>query len=260
MTEVTRLYGWTERQLDAVAAKIAPVWADWLADWGVKIDAPLRCSAAEAGEQEAGWVVIAHEADRRAWLVAASAESLIGAALFGAHQPPKPSAASSVADQALRDLMNRLSAALKLEPVDRRPASDLPPRGAWSGTVLVALPFPRPLRLLLNAACVAAIAPATAAAAQASSGTRRCELVPLESAIARQLVRLKVELHACELDLGTLQALHVGDVVQLPHALDVPVQVLSAERQLLCAGYLGRLGSRKAIELVRSRNMKEETV
>ena len=260
MKEVTRLYGWTAGQLDAVAATLAPVWTDWLADWGVKADAPLHCGAVEAGEQEAGWVVIGQREDRRAWLAAASAESLIGAALFGAHLPAKPSAASSVADHALRDLTKRLSAALHLELADRLAGDDLPSRSTWSGTVLVALPFARPLCLLLNAACVALIAPAAPATHLTDNGMRRCELVPLESAAARQIVRLKVELYACELDLGTLQALHVGDVVQLPHALDVPVQVLSGERRLLCDAYLGRLGSRKAIELVRSKNMKEETV
>lgn len=260
MTEVARLYGWTKRQLDAVAARLAPGWAEWLADWGVKLDAPLRCRSAQADEQETGWVVVAQQADRRAWLPAGSPESLMGAALFGAHRPPKPSIASSVADQALRELVRTLSATLELEPANGRPASDLPSRGAWCGTVLVALPFPQPLRLLLNAACIAGVAAAAAPTQAAEGDVPRSELVPLESAIARRLVRLKVELHACELDLGTLQALHVGDVVQLPHALDVPVQLLSAERQPLCDAYLGRQGSRKAIELVRGRNMKEETV
>ena len=70
-------------------------------------------------------------------------------------------------------------------------------------------------------------------------------------ALADRKVSLRIELSSCELDLGCLEGLHVGDIVPLAHSLDAPLRVSTAQGTRICEGYLGRQAGVKVIELVR---------
>jgi flagellar motor switch protein FliM len=76
----------------------------------------------------------------------------------------------------------------------------------------------------------------------------RDALVVATAALAERPLELHVELEGCELDVGALQDLQVGDVVRLAHGLDRPVCVRHAGASL-CHAYIGRRGNRKAVEL-----------
>jgi len=80
---------------------------------------------------------------------------------------------------------------------------------------------------------------------------RQFALEPLVSAIeasGNRPVMLDVELEGCELEVGALQGLQVGDVVRLSHGLQSPASVRHAGMSF-CSAYLGRRGGRKAVEL-----------
>ncbi|HEX7640390.1 MAG TPA: FliM/FliN family flagellar motor switch protein, partial [Burkholderiaceae bacterium] len=71
----------------------------------------------------------------------------------------------------------------------------------------------------------------------------------------RAPVRLQVRLEPVEIDLGSLAALAVGDVLCLTHAVDEPARIVppsaAADAPVLCHGWLGRRDDRAAVELVR---------
>lgn len=249
----TRLYAWTNAQLGALVDTLEGPWNLWLQGWGLQAAGQLLCRPAAPDDAVAGWQPAGHGGDQRAWF-AAQAQEAIGQALFAL---PHPSAtgtvAPSVGSAAFADLRSAMAAALELVPADAGLQGDQPATGPWCGCVAVELPLAGyPLRMMLNASCVEAAVPA-ATAADAQRGTGGVGLVSPEAAMSGQILTLKVELDACELDIGTLQSLRIGDVVPLSHPLDAPARVLAAGDQHVCDAYLGKQGSRKAAELARSR-------
>jgi hypothetical protein len=255
----TKLYAWTQRQLDAVAVKLSDPWELWLRDWGLQAAGSLSCRVAQSDDAKMRWLAAARHAQRCAWL-AGGAQEALAAALFGMRHSPQAEAGAIVAAQALAELRSVIAAVLELDPAQAPGPVEHPPTGAWSGSVVLELPLAgQPLHALLNAACVAALVP-VATPAPSRHGTGAAGLVALESAVAGQVLRLRVELGACELDIGTLQGLQLGDVLPLLHSLDTPARVLGAGDQHVCDAYLGKQGSRKAAELTRTKHWKEETV
>ena len=103
------------------------------------------------------------------------------------------------------------------------------------------------LRLFLNGPCVA-----KAIGARASDGGSS-RLAPVVEGISQLAVRASVELAGCEIDLGDLQALKVGDILRVPHALEQPMLVQVGDRPV-CAAYLGRRGNSRAVELLHAPN------
>ena len=65
---------------------------------------------------------------------------------------------------------------------------------------------------------------------------------------------LWVALSDVEIELGSLQTLAPGDVIRLPHLLDVPLNVyLGDGDDIVCTACLGQRQGRRAVELQRSR-------
>jgi hypothetical protein len=248
------LYGWTAHQLAGLAARADAPWQAWIQAWGLEGAGAVEARALTR-EPAARWVLAWEGGGRRAWLQAGAAD-VLGAGLFALQGLPRTPVARAVADAAAADAVRALAQALGLE-VRTPAASGPPPDGAFDGAVHLALPLAgEALRVVLDAACVAALVePAPAAAAPP-----RAPLVALEAALARRRLRLQVELGACELDLGTLQGLRVGDVLPLPLGLDAPARMLDAGGQHLCDAYIGRQGGSKAVELARIETFNEETV
>jgi hypothetical protein len=132
----------------------------------------------------------------------------------------------------------------------------LPPHQllAWSGAVSVTLPWHGLLlKLHIGPGRVAALLQSDERVPAARTRTGNdVPLVPLHKAIEKKTTSLRLELAAVELDLGSLQALVLGDVIPLPHRLDQPLQVLAEDGPPLCTAYLGQQQGMRAIELFRS--------
>jgi flagellar motor switch protein FliM len=125
----------------------------------------------------------------------------------------------------------------------------------WSGGVLLSLPNAGALlpSLLLNPQCVRVLLGSQASHPMVPERARRAPpiTVTVEQALAGHTLPIQAELAGCELDLGTLQSLRLGDIVPLPHALDEPLLVSTPVYGTFCAGFLGRQAGSKAIELLR---------
>jgi flagellar motor switch protein FliM len=91
-------------------------------------------------------------------------------------------------------------------------------------------------------------------AAQPGSAAGRPALAEVADAIAEQALRFQVCLDETTVTLGTLQSLHVGDVLPLSHRLDQPLRVVahgaSTPRSPFWAAYLGSRDHHRAVELV----------
>jgi hypothetical protein len=160
--------------------------------------------------------------------------------------------AQSIAARAWTELANSLRETLALDPAELAgPAADS--FKVWSGCVVVSTPGSRrmPRNLLLNAECVRALLASQGRGVAAPASWPRMTLTPLAHALVDRKLPIRVELSACELDLGSLQGLRVGDIIPLPHSLDAPLLVSTTQEIPVCAGFLGRQGGFKAIELVR---------
>ena len=259
MAQPLQLYGWSTRQLEAVAGLLTPAWDAWCAAWGIAHTGPPACEPFTAQHGMASWTMAAGLDGRNAWLHETSSAQL-GRSLFGLQNEPRTAAAREVVQACLDDLRRMVSEALALVASSGAAAVDtLPAAGRWDGSVIFAFPLTGqfPLQLVLNAACVAGLVPIKANGV-ATLEAPRAKLIALETALAGQALRLTIELNACELDLGTLRELDVGDVLPLKHALETPARVLGDGGRHVCDAYLGRTGSRKAAELARGITIDEE--
>lgn len=122
----------------------------------------------------------------------------------------------------------------------------------WSGAVLLSVDwFGDVFQLAID--CVHAIrlvgpcfSTADAVATERSSDIL---LTPVLSALSEEPLSMTAELNPIELDLGTLTGLQIGDVIRIPHSLEMPLLVRADDGTLLYQAFLGRLEDQKAIEL-----------
>ena len=122
----------------------------------------------------------------------------------------------------------------------------------WSGAVVVTLDWcGRDLHLLIGGEAIeiflqgqrAITPPAVAPPAP---------VVPVWDAVSGLAASVRAELEPVQLSLGAVKALRVGDVIELSHALDMPLLARTATGELLCEAFLGRTGEHRAIELLRT--------
>jgi hypothetical protein len=180
-------------------------------------------------------------------------EALFGADRLQTPLGPREGVAPAVAAQAWSALICTLREALCLDCDGGQPSPARSIFKPWSGCVLVSPQSAVPLAqsLLLNADCVRALLglPEVSGgdgAPQSNAGTSS-----LEEALAGHSLLIRAELAGCELDLGELENLRIGDIVPLAHALDEPLLVSTPDDDPFCAGFLGRHAGSKAIELIR---------
>jgi len=264
--EARPLIWWTGAQLEAVMAPVTRTWAAWAHDWVREPHGTAETVCVQAHErpdrQGATWVALGRRGKAVAWMeVRADAQADVLGEIFGAdaHAGTHPSGqqgiASSIASRAWADLGGALREMLALDPADRPDEPEAACFKPWSGAVLVSVrgSHRMPRTLLLNAECVRALlaAQGSDAAATRHSEVPRTMLTPLAQALAARKLPIRVELAPCELDLGSLQGLRVGDIIPLPHSLDAPLLVSTAQDVPVCSGFLGRHAGFKAIELVR---------
>jgi len=260
------LHWWTQNQFNELGQRLRPAWEAWLKDWVVTIGTGLlRVECAPASEVEspaAGlWQPVGTHDSAAAWLhlpadcVAPCFGLLFGSEAADARTPAGKLIADAVLQESRADLMRQLRTCLNLAPVDTWPAPAPQLFKPWGGAALVCLGGDGATcpRLLLNAGLISRLLADLGrgnAFKLPSQPANRPMLQPVSAAVADRPVKVRVELAPCELDIETLAGLRVGDIIPLPHALDVPL-IVSVENHPLCTGFLGRHGAARAVELVR---------
>jgi hypothetical protein len=261
------LQWWSPPQHEALAQRLQPLWSEWTGEWlalAPSGDAPVRCRAAhdEPALAGRGWTRFGARGEASAWVagtdgpVARVEEVMFSRGQGAAAGPATTGVASAVASTAWGELARRLRESLSLDLADEPSAS---PEAStfthWSGSVVVTLhgAAGTSLSILLNGASVLSLLPSTPATPSPSDkvSSARPSLTRLDGALAARKLPIRVELVGCELDLGSLQGLRVGDVIPLAHPLDAPLLVSIGQGTPLCVGFLGRQAGAKAIELVR---------
>ncbi|MHA6823026.1 FliM/FliN family flagellar motor switch protein [Ralstonia pseudosolanacearum] len=192
------------------------------------------------------------------------AGAAIQIALFGEDENPAgqsdPLVASGVGNDAVKDWCQRLRHWLGAVE-DGEVSSPTGPLHAslpidltqfWSGAVLLRLDWYGDIfQLVIDGTHVTRLIGPCAAATDGAATERRSEasLTPVLSALSAEPLSMTAELNPIELDLGTLTGLQVGDVIRIPHALEMPLLVRADDGALLYQAFLGRLEDQKAIEL-----------
>jgi hypothetical protein len=170
----------------------------------------------------------------------------IGVRLFGSCLPVG-SLASEVADACERDAWSRIRAALDLRPGS---PEDLPALAStaspWAGAVVANLPLG--MRMLMTATLVDALLKRRGIA-RSLAPSPRGGLVAVREALSNTSYAVEVQLDGCEIEIGALQDLQVGDVLRIQHPLDAPASVRSDGGATLFNGFLARSRGRKAVEL-----------
>jgi len=245
------LVAWSAPQLEALGAALQRAVAQWREAWGLPAaTGAARCAAAEPETVlREGWRMLG-DSSAAAWLhVPAESAGALAQFLFGAEtQAP---VATGVAEACTRDGQRRLCALLGLPDADALPQSPPPGVGQpWSGAVQATLEATPGWTLLISAEAMHAWCRRNGVPTQAGDPARAREpLCSATDAMGSRTVPVHVELAGCEIDLGALQGLQIGDVVRLPHAVDAPARLTDSHGQLLFEGYLVAHQGRKAIEL-----------
>lgn len=266
--EVQALRWWSDQQLDVLAPRFRLAMARWCEAWGLAAPEAVVCRRAHewTAAVQGDWHRLSGHPDQL--LCHASApRSQLHAALFDedgggdAGAPcvtdtPAATLAGRLTQQAWQELCAALCTACGLSaPMAGDDGADrvvAPSEAPWSGAVIVDFAGSIP-------AIALRIAPERAAQlieAQGTSSPMPCAGLParqgLESAMRAMRLQLHVELAPVQIDVASLQALSVGDVIRLPHLLDRPLSVHAGNRALPCSAYLGQRHGRRAVGLMRA--------
>jgi hypothetical protein len=286
---------WRSEDRARVARGVADAFRRWQEAWGVEGDPDVCCDAsfdiARVRPDLTDWQPLGEGVDNVWWAVtpsatlstrgrshagAALALSTLSCAMFGDASALGPSVRSlsrattygatpgiaiEIAEMAWRDWLKRLAGLATTGAAVARagPGSAPGPMHAWTGGLLVSLSWwGDALKLLIEGERVAQILQPAAAPIREDQGGARVGLTPVWRALAGRTTRLRAQTQAFELDLGTLAALRVGDVLFTGHTLDtaLSVNVEGADGKdagALCAGFLGKLEGSRAVELMQGR-------
>ena len=246
---------WRNEDLHRLADVLGAALAAWALDWELSVyaSAPVRCLAAAGhAERNGSWQSFARGDAGVAWKLERPAGFLqLAATWLSSGEGGSAAVARSLAASCELDAQRRLASALQLEPASGRAAPDTAVWSPWSGAVVAELSGS--CTLLLEAEVVRRLVRPAAVA------LIRHPLVPLAEAMSHRTLRLQVELAGCELPLGELAGLRVGDVLRLRHAVDAPARVRNAAAGVLFDGWLARSRGRRALELAsQSASRREE--
>jgi hypothetical protein len=270
------LVHWHESELREAAQRVAAVATIWCArlqpapaleDAARALPRAVARHAADAGAdlRAAGWRACSSGTVIGPWWAfegdpaTALCTALFGDAPGATQAAGAKRVAQELADDAWNELLAELAAAAQAS-VDETFAHEAALNVSfrpWSGAIVVELPwFGGSLRLLFGAESVARLVTTPRAPHGRRPGTGHDAPVDVLTAMADAPMRLRVLLDAFDLDLGSLVALQVGDVLRTGHGLHRPA-ALSAhdapqDAAPLCLGWLGRRDGRLAVELLRS--------
>lgn len=246
------LRAWRRRQLAALAQELEGALARWQQDWGLADGARVSCEPAQGEPLAAqGCKTLQRSGDVAGWLYAPAGTQGIAKALFDTNRCH--GIVAEIAEACLADAWRCLGT-LGMSVHAGSACAPLPKDvGPWSGAAAVRVCGVIEATLLLAAEAVQAWCDANGLPVAAPVPAQPpLPLVIATSAIARHDFVLQVQLIGCELDLGSLQRLQIGDVVRLSHPLDAPTRVVDRSGTALFFGHLGRRDGHKAVELVNS--------
>lgn len=250
---------WSNAALERAGQAIERAWRDWCARWQLT---GAEAVAWNACDDSASADVVSHvwAAARSSWLSTGPnpVVGTLGKVLFRDGSPQGAPIAQALATEALSDLLRAIDQlSVGVDKVagrgdDAPPAADL---RRWSGALrvrLIALRDDQPVSWHLH--CGERLAAVLCGGVPPTSSIGRAPLIELAEAMGARPVALKVFLDETTLTLGTLQSLHVGDVLPLSHRLDQPLRVVPAgatrDAPSFCAAFLGSRGHHRAVELV----------
>lgn len=258
---------WSRVRQDLVCSQFAAVHRAWCADWlpadeVAALDADVLVSESDAGmehvPEDAVWWSFA---DTPAVTSGDTATRAVARAMFGTDvttTAPRREA-SAIAEGMVRaawnDWLHRIASSPALVGSELRESPLV--RGAsavaakpWSGALWLRWRWCGGVwRMGLPYRAVAALVGSEPAKETAQAAATAA--IPLEQALARERIALRVMLAGAELNLGQLQALRPGDVIPLKHLLDAPLKVIAADGASLCDGWLGQRQGRIAVEMAR---------
>lgn len=294
---VRALRAWSAPDRQRLAAAIAGAQRAWLEAWGLGgrearaaaapgILTPFDSDWAEQMSPAVKWLQpwpsiwwafaapAAAEARRPTGADDASYLAAIRGALFAAAATPWTSSrggedrggspgtiADAVARASWDDWCARLASAFRCEVCAAGDGERGPPAATlspWSGSLLVTLPWlDGTARLLVGPERIEGLAPADP---RPRARAARRPITPVWRAAGGRPVPLRVTIEPFELEIGALAGLRVGDVLRTDHRLDVPLEVaMDDSGATVCAAHLGRVGWRRAAELLPSDAAMRET-
>lgn len=245
---------WDDESLRRIGTAVEAALAQWQAAWGLQAQGPqCQCRAiTSASVFDEGWQALAGaDAEAQAWLqVEQAANQRLAAELFGTEVAGPM--ALAVATACHDDALERLARSLSLEPSSGArssiPAAAVRP---WSGAMVAELAGGFAARLVISGEAARRWQRRPLPASNDPAQAAAVPLTPTADALSRQPLTLGVHLEGCELTLGAVQDLQVGDVVRIGHSLEAPARITDATGARTFSGYLGRQGAHKAVELVR---------
>lgn len=267
--ELYKMRWWAAGQLDLICKKIDAVNAEWSKDWLANGENHLTQAALASAwprKQEilADWRQVSGAGAQTFWMKIPSRHlEHLQHAMFTASGPASISSNSkgvigkSVASQAWEEYLGKLTDLLSPAQIDI--SAGVPPQNlfkAWSGAVQLEIQWCGvKLVLVLNQACVEQLLGPDVLAEdenkrRLSRTAPTSKLLSIAQAVQHKKVRVRVELSSCDIELGNLQQIQVGDVIPLPHGLEQPLQVKFASGEALCLAFLGTRATKKAIEVL----------
>jgi hypothetical protein len=232
---------------------------DWIGG-APKVEASVVRADERPPANRQAWVSLGTRGERGAW-VQSRPDGVVDVlhTLFPTEPGHIPSVsvhgiAYAVAAKAHAALIEMLRGRLGLDACGCEAEPDAALFKPWSGSLLISatLPGRSAIAVLLNRATVRSVlAREDRPTEPRKPQPPRAALHPLTQALAGRRLLLRVGLSSCELDIGTLESLRVGDIVPLPHSLDTPLAVSNMQGVQVCTGFLGCQDGVKAIELVR---------
>ena len=271
--DVRSLYWWSPTQLNEMACRLQATWQAWLREWAVLPDRDLldvRCALAwEAEPSLSGgqWATLGSGGSACAWSHApGDSAPVTSSALFGSIIGDRPESANTpVASAVVRQANSELLGAVRDRLGLGLSSSEIAPSASlfrpWSGAVVVSLgsEIAGGHLMLLNPEAVnQLIVGYQQKPAALPQDAQLPPPVAVIVALADKRVTVQVGLAPCELDLGALCGLRIGDIIPLPHLLDTALTV-SVGGDPLCTGFLGRQGAARAVELVREARASSPT-
>jgi hypothetical protein len=264
------LLHWDNDALAFVANKVAQALQQWREAWVLAAQATLGSPLASAfvltpaTRTGRAFRLHAEASSAAAWLVGETlavdgamldAAQLVGHPIYGSNARTEPdSIAAVLCREALAHLASALRSALALDADSSAGftlgASDPLPHAAfreWAGGVRVTMPGFDGLALFLSGPAVARLHPPKRALAPQAD---KAALTPPTAAAASAQVVLKAQLRPVALTLGQIKSLQLGDIVLIPHPLDLPLQVMTDTGTHLCEAYLGQEAAHRSLELL----------
>ena len=259
---------WPDAALERASDTLELAWRDWCARWqltGAEVTAWNACDEAAASDA----VLRAWTIGRSSWLStgADDARATLAKVLFRHDSTTAAPIAQALAADALSDLLRALEQSSVGSDTTAGGRGDTPPEAElrrWSGALrvrLIALRDDQPVSWHLH--CSEPLAGVLCGGVQPLSCASRAPLAEVADAIGPRPLVFKVLLDETTLTLGTLQSLHIGDVLPMAHRLDQPLRVVPAgasrDAPDFCAAFLGSRGDHRAVELVSTVSISPST-